>query len=56
MLQLLKIEWLKVKNYRTFWILSGLYLFSIWGANYIAYMVQNKIYQDQKQAMLPICF
>lgn len=48
MLQLLKIEWLKVKNYRTFWILSALYLFSIWGANYIAYIIQNNIYQDQK--------
>jgi ABC-2 type transport system permease protein len=39
MLQLLKIEWMKVKNYRTFWILSILYLVSIFGANYIAYMI-----------------
>lgn len=39
MLQLLKIEWMKVKNYRTFWILSILYLVSIFGANFIAYQV-----------------
>ena len=41
MLQLLKIEWMKVKNYRTFWILSGLYLISIYGVNYIVYLVQD---------------
>ena len=48
MLRLLKIEWLKVKNYRTFWILSALYLFSIWGANYIAYIIQGKIYENKQ--------
>jgi ABC-2 type transport system permease protein len=48
MLQLLKIEWLKVKNYRTFWILSALYLISIWGINYIVYVIQWKIYHDKK--------
>ncbi len=47
MLQLLKIEWLKVKNYRTFWILSTLYLLSIWGINYIVYVIQWKIYHDK---------
>ena len=41
MLQLLKVEWMKVKNYRTFWILSGLYLLSIFGINYITYLVQD---------------
>jgi ABC-2 type transport system permease protein len=41
MLHLLKIEWLKVKNYRTFWILSGLFLISIFGINYITYMIQD---------------
>lgn len=48
MLQLLKIEWLKVKNYRTFWILSALYLLSIVGINYIVYIIQTKVYHDQK--------
>ena len=41
MLQLLKVEWLKVKNYNTFWILSFLYLVSVFGANYIAYLTSN---------------
>ena len=41
MLHLLKIEWLKVKNYRTFWILSGLFLVSIFGINYIVYYVHS---------------
>jgi ABC-2 type transport system permease protein len=44
MLHLLKIEWLKVKNYRTFWILSALYIISLFGVNYIAFNVQQKIY------------
>lgn len=37
MLHLLKIEWLKLKNYRTFWILSILYIISIFGFNYIVH-------------------
>ncbi len=48
MKQLLKIEWLKVKNYRTFWILTSLYLISIWGINFIVFRIQHNIYQDQK--------
>lgn len=38
-LQLLKVEWMKVKNYTTFWVLSILYLVSIFGVNYIAWLV-----------------
>lgn len=45
MFQLLKVEWMKVKNYRTFWVLSVLYLVSVFGANYIAY----QIYQSRPQ-------
>lgn len=41
MLKLLKVEWMKVKNYRTFWVLSILYLVSIYGVNYIAYLIQD---------------
>ena len=41
MLQLLKVEWMKVKYYRTFWVLSLLYLVSIYGVNYIAYLIQD---------------
>lgn len=39
MFQLLKVEWMKVKNYRTFWVLSVLYLISLFGANYIVHQV-----------------
>lgn len=48
MLHLLKIEWLKLKNYRTFWILSALYLISIFGINYIVYRIQENIYNAQQ--------
>ncbi|MDQ6609317.1 MAG: ABC transporter permease [Bacteroidota bacterium] len=43
MLHLLKIEWLKVKNYRTFWILSALFIISIFGINYIVLQVQQEV-------------
>lgn len=48
MLQRLAIEWLKLKNYRTFWILSGLYLFSILGANFIVFRIQQAIYEAKE--------
>jgi hypothetical protein len=41
MLHLLKVEWMKVKNYRTFWVLSALYIISIYGVNYIVYQIQD---------------
>ncbi len=34
MLHLLKIEWLKVKNYKAFWIFTILYAFAVIGINY----------------------
>lgn len=48
MTHLLKIEWLKLKNYRTFWILSSLYLISIFGINYIVYRIQENIYEAKE--------
>jgi hypothetical protein len=48
MMHLLKIEWLKLKNYRTFWILSALYLISIFGINYIVYRIQENIYNARQ--------
>lgn len=56
MLQLLKIEWLKVKNYRTFWILATLYLTSIAGINYIVYTIQNLIYENEKTGQVAALF
>jgi ABC-2 type transport system permease protein len=47
MLHLLKIEWLKVKNYRTFWIIFILFLISIIGANYITHEFQQMIFGKQ---------
>lgn len=37
MINLLKIEWLKIKTYKAFWIFSILYFFSILGINYTGY-------------------
>lgn len=48
MLSLLKIEWLKLKNYRTFWVLTLLYLVSIFGINYIVYRIQQAIYAEKQ--------
>lgn len=50
MLHLLKIEWMKVKNYRTFWVLSVLYLLSIGGANYLAIKINNSATSNTKMA------
>jgi ABC-2 type transport system permease protein len=46
--QLLAIEWMKVKNYRAFWILLCLYIATIFGANYIAFRIQESIYQSKQ--------
>ncbi len=56
MLHLLYIEWLKLKNYRTFWILSALFVVSLFGVNYIAYRVQVDAYAQAPiaQAMIGI--
>jgi ABC-2 type transport system permease protein len=48
MLQRLSIEWMKLKSYRTFWVLSILYLVSIFGANYIVYRIQQEIYEAKE--------
>lgn len=45
---LLKIEWLKLKHYRTFWILSILYIISIFAANFVVYSIQEKIFRDKQ--------
>lgn len=41
MLQLLKIEWMKVRHYRAFWIFTILYFASISGINYIGYFLNE---------------
>jgi ABC-2 type transport system permease protein len=39
MVSLLRIEWMKIKNYRTFWILLGITILSIPGVNYAVYSI-----------------
>ena len=50
MLKLLHIEWLKIKNYRTFWILSVLFVLSLYGVNHIVYMVQQNAFTKNPMA------
>ena len=50
MLHLLKIEWLKVKNYRTFWILLLLIIISIPALNYMIFdLTDNSFGKNAKQ-------
>ena len=49
MINLLKIEWLKLKNYRTFWILGILYLVSVFAAGYIGYSVELRTLGQSKE-------
>src|SRR5258708_23333984 len=41
MLRILQVEWMKVKNYRTFWILLAITLISIPAVNYMLYNIFN---------------
>lgn len=43
----LKTEWLKIKNYRAFWIFLGLYLISIVAINYIAYSIYQETIKQE---------
>jgi hypothetical protein len=43
MLHLLKLEWLKVKNYRAFWIFLGLYIIGLFSINWIAFQFQTEV-------------
>lgn len=50
MLHLLKIEWLKIKNYRAFWVFCILYLASIFLINYIGWNTQQRAFATAKGA------
>ena len=50
MLHLLKIEWLKIKNYRAFWIFSVFYLISIFLINYIGWSTTNRLVSEHPEA------
>jgi ABC-type transport system involved in multi-copper enzyme maturation permease subunit len=39
---------MKLKNYRTFWILASLYLLCIGGLNYMVFYIQQRIYHERE--------
>ncbi len=43
MTDLLKTEWLKIKPYRTFWILMTLFVVAVGGINYISFYINTNI-------------
>lgn len=52
MIHLLKIEWLKVKNYKAFWVFVILYAFAILGVNYIGYYVNELTVQAMPESKM----
>jgi hypothetical protein len=52
MRHLLKIEWLKVKNYKAFWIFTILYFFAILGINYTGYYVNEVTIENVPQTQV----
>jgi hypothetical protein len=48
MLERLKIEWMKIKPYRTFWIIFIIYLVGIFGMNYIVYSIIEAVYNAKE--------
>lgn len=52
MLQIIKIEWLKVKNYRTFWVFIALGLLSILAPNFVIYDVFIKNVPPEAKKLL----
>jgi ABC-2 type transport system permease protein len=49
---LLKIEWLKVKNYKAFWVFTILYAFAILGINYTGYYINELRLENLPQTSL----
>lgn len=49
MFQLLKIEWLKLKYYRTFWILSGLFVIGLLAINRFFYGIGKQMMQGGRR-------
>jgi ABC-type transport system involved in multi-copper enzyme maturation permease subunit len=52
MIQLLKIEWLKVKNYKAFLIISIFFVLGIFTTNYIVYSVFDNMVSKTNAAIL----
>lgn len=43
MIKLLRIEWMKIKNYNAFIVISAFFALGIFGANYLAYVFKKNI-------------
>ncbi|MEP6466966.1 MAG: hypothetical protein ABJB05_11710 [Parafilimonas sp.] len=56
MLHLLKLEWLKVKNYRAFWIFLALYIVGLFSINWVAYQFQAEIKKSAPFTIFPYDF
>lgn len=56
MMHLLKLEWLKVKNYRTFWLFLGLYVLALFSINYSAYQFQLDLKKEFPLELFPYGF
>ncbi len=54
MLHLLKIEWLKVKNYNAFWIFTILYAFAILGINYTGFYLNEVAVENMPASQMII--
>jgi ABC-2 type transport system permease protein len=52
MLQLLKIEWLKIKNYKAFIIIASCFALGVIAANYIVFVINNNITENVQAATL----
>ncbi|HTF29632.1 MAG TPA: ABC transporter permease, partial [Flavitalea sp.] len=50
MMNHLRTEWLKIKNYKAFWIFLGLYLVSIVAINYIAFEIYQQTVKQEPMA------
>ena len=48
MLERLKIEWMKIKPYRVFWVIFIVYLVAIFGVNYIVYSIVESVYNAKE--------
>lgn len=52
MLHLLKIEWLKVKSYKAFWVFTILYAFAILGINYTGFYINELAVQNMPASQI----
>jgi len=54
MLKLLGIEWMKVRNYRTFWILLGIIVVSIPAFSYMVYNLTDNTFPKNRHGQSPL--